>query len=257
MLYLIFSPLFSLFTRVRKGEGALLPLALFLVYVFDFGRETFFVKAIVGFFALALMYALNDIHDAPFDLRDAARANVWVKTLAERQKTAYVIHAVELAFFITLLIAYLKLSPLIVSAAFWVSTAYNLWGKRVRFLSDALVLLWGPTFTLLLSVKIPLFLAINTGLMLLMGHTFQMARDKHVDAENQIQTTWLSAPQWAVAIFYATGVAVQLCFVLAGFYTAAFTATLFYLVPLFGGYTPKSWLVLKFLQTVSWILILL
>jgi len=257
VLYLIFSPLFSLFTRVRKGEGALLPLALFLVYVFDFERETFFVKAIVGFFALAFMYALNDIHDAPFDLRDDTRRNAWVETLAQKQRAAYIVHALQLLFFITVLIFYLKLPPFIVGAAFWVSTAYNLWGKRVRFLGDALVLLWGPTFTLLLSVKTPLFLAINTGLMLLMGHTFQMARDKHVDAENHIQTTWLSAPQWAVAIFYATGVATQICFVLAGFYTAAFTATLFYLVPLFGGYSPKSWLVLKFLQTVSWILILL
>ncbi|HRP69954.1 MAG TPA: UbiA family prenyltransferase [Turneriella sp.] len=241
---------------MRKGEGALLPLVLFLIYVFDFDRTSFFIHALVGFVALALMYALNDIHDAPFDLHDEVRKSAWVEALAQKQKVAYIIHALQLAFFIGVLIFYLKMTPLIVAAAFTISTAYNLWGKKIRFLGDILVLFWGPTFTLLLSVKIPIFLVANTGFMLLMGHTFQMARDSHADAKNDIRTTWVVAPRWAVVIFYIICIAAQLCFAFGGFYAAAFAVTSFYLVPLFGGYTQKSWLILKFLQASSWLLIL-
>lgn len=250
-LRMVFLPCYSLFSRVRKGEGGLVVLTGALMFYYEPMSAAVAEKIGLSALVIALMYALNDIHDAPEDIADLTRKNRWTTTLVTYQPAAYAIHALTLGAFGVIAICLFSIRPLSLLSAFFVSTAYNLWGKRQVGFDNVLVFLWGPTFIYLFSEKIPFLIALIPGAMLLMNHTFQMARDSKVDGFNRIETTWVFSKQMAEVFYYAAAISVAIFFALTSHYFSAIASALPIIAGYWGGFTKRNWMITKIFQGLS------
>ena len=255
IIRLPFIPFYSLGSRLVRGEGALLGLNALLLYQYDPVKEKFTAKLLISLIALALMYALNDIHDAPFDTRDTGRRNAWTAALLKRQKSAYMIHGLSLLAFIAICIYFFSFNPAFLLTAFAVSTAYNIWGKGKPGIDYLLVFLWGPTFCFIFCREIPLPLALNVGLMLLMNHTFQMSRDQEIDFRNDIRTAINQWGKTSAYVYYAAALGVFACFLWSSRILPALVSTVPFFIPSTLGFSRKGWLFAKVFQAASWLLI--
>ncbi len=255
-LYLLCAPLFSLGSRFRKGEGALLGLTAFLLWLYTsvtHGAHTLVLAAS----GLAVMYALNDIHDAPADLRDPRRSAAWLKTLAAYPAYAYLLNGayslVLLGFAWQISLAHL----LSLSATFALSTSYNLGAKGRPGLDLLLVFLWGPFFIHAYCPAAPLTLKLAAGFMLAMNHTFQMQRDLGVDTAAGISTSAVYSPRLQSAGYYFATAGASCAFLIEGFVWAALLALAGGGVRALAGFSHKAWLALKATQATAWLCILL
>lgn len=255
-LRIVALPLYSLISRFRKGEGALLFLTLYLSWLNYRSVGMLLQHGVAGFLALSLMYALNDIHDAPLDVRDPRRANPWVSLLVRRQTEAYLVHACE----VLLLLAWLYLfsgvnAPLIIT--FGVSAFYSLWAKGRPGFDIAAVFMWGPGFIYSFVPAAATLLLVNAGFMLAMSHTFQMYRDLLVDSANGITTTAVYGRKLSAGIFVFCAFASVSCFFMLGELIPASLALVAAILPLFIRFSMRSWLLAKVFQAFAWLALMI
>lgn len=252
-LRFVLLPFYSLFSRFAKGEGGLVVLTGLLSFYTASAGNFYPAQTGLAALALALMYALNDAHDAPYDITDSRRRNSWNTALAERQAVAYAIHGIEFSIFIV----FCNLSGIVyfpaLLAAFLFSTLYSFWGKSRAVCDFLLVFLWGPAFVYAFVPAVQFEFMIAAGLMLTMSHSFQMQRDFDADRRNQLITSAVRSPLLNRSVYFVAAGGVALCFLTA----SKFAATALSVFPVFflldGRFSGSRWLMIKAVQASSWV----
>lgn len=251
------TPAYSLLSRMRKGEGGLWAVTLLLTIRFE-QRDLHLITAwVIAGCALALMYAFNDICDAPADAADPARNNTWTKSILEWRRTAHAVNLVQTAFLGTAAFCFLPARFIFFSATFTTSFAYSLRGKRIPLADYALVFAWGPTFVLAFSSGVPVPLALNAGFMLVMSHSFQMNRDIEVDRKNLISTSAVYSTQLQRAMYFSAALGSALCFGLLGYYLSAALSAVTLFTGMLSGFSRGGWYTTKFIHALSWLMLFL
>lgn len=253
ILRLLFVPFYSLFSRLWQGEGAMLALTAALLWRFGADQSAFLLKILTAFFSLPFMYALNDIHDAPLDIKDPGRINNWNQTLAAHRKIAFVVHGFETLVLAAACLCFTPVNFLHFSITLLLSSVYTLWAKPRPIFDVLTVSLWGSAFVVTFCGFIPVGLAACAGLMIAMNHAFQMARDRIIDRKNGVMTSAVKSELLNKWIFYAAATLVVVCFAVVAKFIAAAFAAFCIASALWLGFSRTSWLFSKGLQALAWI----
>lgn len=179
----------STWHRIRRGEGALLAINLSLIAAHG---EAFSVRgaaqALVSVLAILVMYAFNDIYDAPADWnnpkKDRALIAIWVE-----HRHAGVIVTLLLKL-VTLAVALVLLGPAAtaaVAAVMIVNVVYSTMLKGVPVADVLAVWVWGSLYAAIVGASA--LLVFLVGLMTGICHLFQALDDRTPDAANGIETT--------------------------------------------------------------------
>lgn len=195
--------------RIRRGEGALLAVNLSLIAVQAAAMPQVLAELAVSLLVLGLMYALNDLWDAPTDVnnpkKDPALIGVY---LAQRRRGALAIVALKLA---TLALAAVTLGPraaLAVAAVMTVNVVYSTLLKGVPVIDVAWCGLWGALYAAIVSTDARL--VIFVGLMTAVCHLYQTLDDRVSDAANGITTTAVRSRTLSTAVLIVLSAAVVL-----------------------------------------------
>jgi 4-hydroxybenzoate polyprenyltransferase len=174
--------------RIRRGEGALLAVNLSLIALHGGSLGRMAAQVAVSVLAILVMYAFNDLYDAPEDWnnpkKDHRLIGVWV---AHRRVGVLVTVLLKL---VTLALATALLDPtaaVAVAAVMVVNVVYSTRLKGVPVADIAAVAVWGMLYAAIVGAQPPLVLVV--GLMTAICHVFQVLDDREPDAMNGIQTT--------------------------------------------------------------------
>lgn len=175
--------------RIRRGEGALLAINLSLIAAHgDVFTTRGLMQAFVSVLAILVMYAFNDLYDAPVDWNNPKKDRALIRTWIEHRQ-AGVLATIVLKLG-TLLIAYLALGSTptaAVAAVMVVNVVYSTMLKGVPVADVVAVWVWGSLYA---AIVAPAFaVTFLVGLMTGVCHLFQALDDRAPDAENGIQTT--------------------------------------------------------------------
>lgn len=174
--------------RVRRGEGALLAVNLSLIVHQggELGRSV--LLAVVSTLAILVMYAFNDLYDAPGDWNNPKKDRRLIATwVAHRRAGVLVTFALKAA---TLAFALVALGPRVataIAAVMVVNVVYSTRLKGVPVADVAAVWLWGLVYAAIVSSDVRLVFLV--GLMTAVCHLFQALDDREPDAANGIETT--------------------------------------------------------------------
>jgi len=181
----------STWHRVRRGEGALLAINFSLIALQtwqggDLVRGA--ALAVVSTLAIGLMYAFNDLHDAPADWtnpkKDRRLIAIWVE-----QRGVGMLAIVTLKV-VTLSLALATIGPratAAVAAVMVVNVAYSMVLKGAPIADIVIVWLWGALYAAIVSPSVALVFLV--GVMTGVCHLFQALGDRDADAANGIDTT--------------------------------------------------------------------
>jgi len=242
--------------RIRRGEGALLAINLSLiVFHGDLFTGRGVAQALVSVLAILVMYAFNDLYDAPVDWNNPKKDRALIQTWLEHRR-AGVLATVVLKI-VTLGVTFATLGSFAaaaVAAVMIVNVVYSTMLKGVPVADVVAVWVWGslyaaivdPTFTVVFLV----------GLMTGICHLFQALDDREPDAENGIETTAVRS----AALLRNVLVALTLCLFaslygslgLAGALTAVLPLAIFFVVADAG----VGWLLTKAYFAVVWLWLL-
>lgn len=175
--------------RIRRGEGALLAINLSLIVAHgDVFTIRGVMQAFVSVLAILVMYAFNDLYDAPVDWNNPKKDRALIRTWIEHRQ-AGVLATIVLKL-VTLAIAYPALGATptaAVAAVMVVNVVYSTMLKGVPVADVAAVWVWGSLYA---AIVAPAFaVTFLVGLMTGVCHLFQALDDRAPDAENGIQTT--------------------------------------------------------------------
>jgi 4-hydroxybenzoate polyprenyltransferase len=249
-------PAYSLIIRVRNGEGGLLALTGAFIYLFLPPSEVH-LRIVLTAILLGLIYGLNDIHDAPLDIRDKSRINSWSTTLASHQSSGYAMHVLQVSIFTIYCIQSGVCNLYYLISTFALSFLYSFRTKAVPILDFFSVFFLSCFFILSFGDQIPKYIVLNAGIMIILNHVFQMHRDLTCDANNKINTSAVSAHQIPRFFFFLSASAVVIIFVLAGDRMAGLISVLVMFVGHDSGFSTKGWLFLKVIQGFSWLAVIL
>ncbi len=180
--------------RVRRGEGALLAINLSLIaWRGDAATVHGLWQALVSTLAILVMYAFNDLHDAPVDWDNPKKDRVLTRAwIAHRRAGVRATFWLEL---VTLAIAYATLGAAPTAAAAAVMTVnvvYSTLLKGVPVADILAVWAWGSLYA---AIVHPAFaLVFLVGVMTGVCHLFQALDDRGPDAANGIATTAVRSP---------------------------------------------------------------
>jgi 4-hydroxybenzoate polyprenyltransferase len=179
--------------RLRRGEGALPAVNVSLLAYQGLGRPDAFMGAVVSVLAIAVMYALNDLWDAPADARNPKKDQTVVATyLAQRGRGAVTLVVLHLA---TIALALATLGPratAAVAGVMVVNLAYSTMLKGVPVVDVVWCGLWGALYAAIVEPS-PWLVGI-VGLMTAVCHLYQALDDRVADAANAITTTAVRSP---------------------------------------------------------------
>ncbi len=174
--------------RVRRGEGALLAINLSLVAYFGFGRPDGLASALVSVLAIGLMYAFNDLYDAPTDANNPKKDRTLIATYLEhRRPCAIAIIALTVG---SIAFAGTMLGPraaIAVAGAMVANVVYSMALKGVPVIDVVWCGLWGALYAAIVTAS-P-FLLVLVALMTAVCHLYQALDDRVADAANAIVTT--------------------------------------------------------------------
>jgi 4-hydroxybenzoate polyprenyltransferase len=174
--------------RVRRGEGALLAVNLSLILWQGAGAARSGAQALVSMLAIGVMYAFNDLHDAPTDWNNPKKDQRLIAAwMAHRRAGVLATIALKL---VTLAIALVTLGPpatAAVAGVMIINVAYSVVLKGVPAVDVAAVWLWGALYAAIVGPS-GIF-AVVVGLMTAICHLFQALDDRVPDAANGIETT--------------------------------------------------------------------
>lgn len=250
---ILWAGLASTLHRIRRGEGALLAVNLSLVAYAGL-RLDGVAQAIVSILAIVLMYAFNDLYDAPADVKnpkkDRALTAVYLSQRGLCAASILVFKALTLALaFVTLG----ERAALAVAAAFVVNLVYSTALKGVPVLDVLWCGLWGAVYAAIVteSPSILILVAIMTAVC----HLYQALDDRASDAENHITTTAVRSQ--ALSRNVLLGLSIGLFLVLRGPLGAAWACTAFVPLALFFGPRPLTgWLLSKVYFAIVWLYLL-
>jgi 4-hydroxybenzoate polyprenyltransferase len=178
----------SLLDRLRRGEGALLAINLSLIAYQGLSFPRSLVQAVVSLLVIGLMYAFNDLYDAPNDLNNPRKDRALISTYLEyRSAGGIMIFALKL---VPLALALAFLGPFATVAAttvMAVNVAYSTVLKGVPVIDVAWCGLWGSLYAAIVGA--PPALLVVVGLMTSVSHLFQTLDDRAADSACGITTT--------------------------------------------------------------------
>jgi 4-hydroxybenzoate polyprenyltransferase len=190
---LVYAGAASTLHRLRRGEGALPAVNFSLLASQGLGRPDTLAGAFVSVLAIAVMYALNDLWDAPADARNPKKDQTVVATyLAQRRLGAVALVVLHLA---TIALALATLGPratAAVAGVMVVNLVYSTVLKGVPIVDVVWCGLWGALFAAI--VEPSLWLVGIVGLMTAVCHLYQALDDRITDAANAITTTAVRSP---------------------------------------------------------------
>jgi 4-hydroxybenzoate polyprenyltransferase len=179
--------------RVRRGEGALLAVNLSLVAhrgVADAGAGA---QVLVSALTIGLMYALNDLYDAPLDANNPKKDPALIAVYLEHRRTGAV--AIALLTLATLALAFATLggpATAAVAGTMFANVVYSTFLKGVPVVDVVWCGLWGALYAAIVTAS-PLLLAV-VALMTAVCHLYQALDDRAADAANAVITTAVRSP---------------------------------------------------------------
>jgi 4-hydroxybenzoate polyprenyltransferase len=185
---LVWAGFASTLHRIQRGEGALLAINLSLAASQGLGDLRVLAGALVSVLTIGLMYALNDLYDAPLDWNNPKKDRALIATyVAHRRVGALAIVVLKVA---TLALASAALggrATAAVAGVMVVNLVYSTRLKGVPVIDVAWCGLWGVLYTAIVTASPSLLVVV--GLMTAVCHLYQALDDRDADAENAIVTT--------------------------------------------------------------------
>lgn len=241
--------------RLRRGEGALLAvnLSLILHQHGDVGRGL--MQALVSVLAMLVMYAFNDLYDAPVDWNNPKKDRRLMAIWTEHRRVGVL--ATFVLKIVTLAVALVALGPsaaAAVAAVMIVNVVYSTRLKGVPVADLAIVAVWGALYAAIVDPTVALVVVV--GLMTAVCHLFQALGDREPDAANGIETTAVRSPvlsRNALSVLsLGLASAVLSPFGVAGALTAGTPLAIYLLVDDAGA----GWLLTKAYFAVMWLMLL-
>jgi 4-hydroxybenzoate polyprenyltransferase len=241
--------------RLRGGECALLAVNVSLIALHEASAARAVALAVVSLLTIGLMYAFNDLYDAPADWRNPKKDRTVIATYVDHRRIAAVTIVGLKA--ITLALALAALGPgaaAAVAAVMLVNVVYSARLKGVPLVDVAWCGLWGGLYAAIVTAS-PMILVV-VALMTAVCHLFQTLGDRGPDAANGIVTTAVRSPVLAWNVLVA--LSVMLFVVLRAPVGPAAAATAFTpLAFLALARTPRAgWLLTKAYFGVLWLYVL-
>lgn len=175
--------------RIRRGEGALLAINLSLI---AWHGEVLALRGVwqaaVSLLAILVMYAFNDLYDAPVDWNNPKKDRALIRTWVEHRRAG--VTATFLLKLLTLAVAWANLGagPTFAAAAVMtVNLVYSTRLKGVPVADIVAVWVWGSLYAAIVepSFAVVFLVGVMTGIC----HLFQALDDRAPDAANGIATT--------------------------------------------------------------------
>ena len=241
--------------RIRRGEGALLAINVSLILSHGGTLSLGLVQALVSTLAMLVMYAFNDLYDAPVDSNNPKKDQRLIAAWLEHRRTGVMAMAVLKVVVAALAGATLGASAsAAVTVVMIVNVVYSTMLKGVPVCDVAAVWLWGASFSLIVGASVSL--AFLVGLMTAICHLFQALDDRAPDAANGIQTTavrsWALSRNVLVALSLLLALALVAPLGVVGSVTALTPLAIFFAVHDAG----TGWLVTKAYFGVVWLAVL-
>ena len=161
--------------RIRRGEGALLAINLSLVAYLATGHPDGLASALVSVLAIGLMYAFNDLYDAPTDANNPKKDRTLIATYLEHRRAS------------ALAIIGLTVGSIAFAGAMVANVVYSMALKGVPVIDVVWCGLWGALYAAIVTAS-P-FVLVLVALMTAVCHLYQALDDRVADAENAIVTT--------------------------------------------------------------------
>lgn len=174
--------------RIRRGEGALVAVNLSLIahQAADWSRA--FSAALVSTLAILVMYAFNDLYDAPVDWNNPKKDRRLIATWVEHRRAGMLVTLLlELAILALALAALGPTAAAAVAAVMIVNVAYSTMAKGMPVADIVAVAVWGALYAAIVDRS--LVLVVVVALMTAVCHLFQVLDDRAPDAANGIRTT--------------------------------------------------------------------
>ncbi len=175
--------------RIRRGEGALLAINVSLiVFHGDLFTLRGLAQALVSVLAILVMYAFNDLYDAPVDWRNPKKDRALIATWMEHRRAGMLATFGLKALTLAVAVAALGLpAAAAVAAVMIVNVVYSTMLKGVPVADVAAVWVWGSLYAAIVDPSFAVVFLV--GLMTGVCHLFQALDDRKPDAENGIRTT--------------------------------------------------------------------
>lgn len=241
--------------RIQRGEGALLAVNLSLVAARWQDPASAIANVVVSVLTIALMYALNDLYDAPTDANNPKKDRALIATYLDHR--AACAGAIAVAKVCTIGLAYVALgaqAAAAVVAAMIVNLVYSFWLKGVPVVDVVWCGVWGAAYAAIVSSS-PWVWAM-VGLMTAVCHLYQALDDRLADAANAITTTAVRSPGLSTAVLVALSIllfgVLRLPLGNAGA-LSAFTPLAIYFI---SGSARTGWLLTKLYFGVVWLYLL-
>jgi 4-hydroxybenzoate polyprenyltransferase len=241
--------------RIRGGEGALLAVNLSLVAYQAGAPARAVAQVVVSVLAIALMYAFNDLYDAPTDWENPKKDATVIATYVEyRGVGTLAIFALKL---LTVTLSLATLGPgaaAAVAAVMCVNLVYSIWLKGVPVVDVVWCGLWGALYAAIVTTSATLLVLVC--IMTAVCHLFQALDDRGPDAANGIVTTAVRSAALSRDVLVALSVLLFVAlYAHVGVALAAtsFTPLVFYFV----ARSPRAaWLLTKAYFAVMWLYVL-
>ena len=202
---LLWAGVASTLHRVRRGEGALPAVNFSLIAYLGSDQPNALASAVISILAIGLMYAFNDLYDAPTDSNNPKKDRALIATYLEhRLASALAIVAGKL---LTLAFAFATLDPRAVVAlagTMAVNVVYSMALKGVPIVDVAWCGLWGALYASIVSATPALWVLV--GFMTAICHLYQALDDRAADAANAITTTAVRSRTLSTAVLAALSV---------------------------------------------------
>ncbi len=174
--------------RARGGEGALFAINVSLILKGGLIASREITQILISLLAIALMYAFNDLYDAPTDSNNPKKDQEVVSIyLAHRWLSGVVVLTLKL---LTVVAAYVTLdlrAAAAVAGVMLVNILYSTKLKGVAVMDVVWCGLWGAVYAAIVSSSSSELLLV--GLMTAVCHLYQTLGDRAADAANLITTT--------------------------------------------------------------------
>jgi 4-hydroxybenzoate polyprenyltransferase len=183
---LVWAGVASTLHRIRRGEGALLAVNVSLVAWL--GHAHALAAMLVSLVAIALMYAFNDLYDAPADANNPKKDRTVVSTYLEQRRLAGA--ALLVLHLLTVGVAFLLLGATATAAlvgTMLLNVVYSTLLKGVPAVDVIVCGLWGALYAAIVDPTPGVMVLV--GLMTAVCHLYQTLDDREPDAANGIMTT--------------------------------------------------------------------
>ena len=190
---LLWAGLASTLHRVRRGEGALPAVNFSLIAYLGSERPHALASALISVLAIGVMYAFNDLYDAPTDSNNPKKDLAVVSTYLDHRRVGAL--ALFVLHLLTIALAFMTLDPraaAAVTGVMFVNVVYSTVLKGVPVIDVVWCGLWGALYAAIADAT-P-WLMVLVGLMTAVCHLYQALDDRVSDAANAITTTAVRSP---------------------------------------------------------------